>query len=210
MRTRIKICGITNLADLRVAVAAGADALGFNLFAGSPRYVTTDVCASLVREVPALVTTVGLLVNPDRMYVSEILRQVPFSVLQFHGDEDDAFCASFGRSFLKAIRVGRETDIEAEVARFPSASALMLDAKVDGIWGGTGHQLDWSRVPRLEVPVVLAGGLSPANVAAAMRQVRPYAVDVSSGVEAGYGRKDPALVHAFVAAVERADEEIYD
>lgn len=208
MRTRIKICGITNEADLAATVDAGADAIGFNLFAGSPRFVETDLAGKLVRQVPAFVTTVGLFVNAEAAHVNDVCSRVPFDLLQFHGDETDEFCREFNRPFMKVIRVGEDTDIEASIAAFPNASAIMLDTMVKGVFGGTGTRFDWGRVPRSGQRMVVAGGLDDQNVAEAIKMVRPFAVDVSSGVEAEKGRKDHGRIRAFAAAVARADEEL--
>jgi phosphoribosylanthranilate isomerase len=204
-RTRVKICGITDLQDLRCAVAAGVDAVGFNTYPGSARYVDGDRLESLVRHTPAFVSTVALFVNPTSEAVNRLIRAVPVSLLQFHGDEEDAFCASFGLPFIKAIAVDATVDVAARAACFPSASALLLDTRVEGIRGGTGQRFDWTLVPRLDQPVIFAGGLSAANVAELIEAVHPYAVDVSSGVEASRGRKDPARMEAFMRAVRQAN-----
>lgn len=206
MRTRVKICGITNEADLYSAAATGADAVGFNMLAASPRYVAPELAEGLLSKVPAFVTTVGVFVNHSAEEVSLACTQAPFDVLQFHGDEDDDFCERFGRPFIKVIRVDENTDIAAEAKRFPGCAALMLDAKVDGAYGGTGEVFEWRRVPALSKPIILAGGLNADNVERAIGLVRPWAVDVASGVEATPGKKDPGKLEAFCAAVERADE----
>lgn len=207
MRTRVKICGITNEIDLRDAISAGADAVGFNMYKGSPRYVDRELAGALVSQTPPMVTTVGLFVNHSEAEVRATCDAAPFDVLQFHGDESDEFCAQFQRRFLKALRVGPETDIAAEAGRFPSCSAYLLDTLVEGAFGGTGSAFDWRALPVLPKPVVLAGGLDANNVAGAIGLARPWAVDVSSGVEAAAGRKDRKKIEAFISAVRRADGE---
>lgn len=204
-RTRIKICGLTRPEDVRDAVTAGADAVGFVFYAPSPRYVPPQRAADLAALVPPFVTRVGLFVNADPVEVRQVLASVPLELLQFHGDEDDAYCAQFGRPFIKAARVRPETNLLEFATRFPSARALLLDAFVDG-YGGGGKTFDWRLIPpSLPLPLILSGGLSAANVAQGIAGVRPWAVDVSSGVEASKGIKDVALIKAFVAAVAAAD-----
>ncbi len=203
MRVRIKICGITCLEDGLAAIAAGADALGFNFYAGSSRVIRPDACAALIAQLPPLVTRVGLLVNPSAQELAAILSQVPLDVLQFHGEETAALCRSAGRPYIKAANVGPDFDMQQLQREFPDAQAFLLDAYVPGQHGGTGQTFDWQRWPaQADRPLILAGGLNPENVAAAIRATRPYAVDVSGGVEGAVrGRKDPAKVQAFCAAV---------
>lgn len=202
---RSKICGITRLEDALAAVAAGADAIGLVFYAKSPRAVSVSQAQAIVRALPPFVTTVGLFVNASRCEVAETLDAVPLDLLQFHGDEDCAACEGHGRPYMKALRVKAGDDVAAEVRAFPSAQAVLLDAYVPGIPGGTGEAFDWDLVPpHLPKPVVLAGGLTPQNVAAAIARVRPYAVDVSGGVELAKGIKDAAKVQAFIQAVRHA------
>ena len=208
MSTRIKICGITRPEDAACCVAHGADALGFVFYPSSPRYVAPTAAARLVGSVPPFVTRVGLFVNAPAAEVRAVLDAVPLDLLQFHGDEDAAYCASFGLPYLKAARVRPGLDLLEYAARFPSARAILCDAFVDG-YGGGGKTFDWSLVPQgLSLPMVLSGGLSPDNVAEAIRALRPAAVDVSSGVELGKGVKDHAKIAAFIAEVRAADESI--
>jgi phosphoribosylanthranilate isomerase len=204
--TRIKICGITREQDLLAAVAAGADALGFVFYDKSPRNISEQRAAELMRAVPPFVTSVGLFVDPTAEMVREVLAQVPLDVLQFHGDESPQFCAQFGRPYLKAIRVRPGVDLVECAARYAAAQGLLLDAYVQGVQGGTGKSFDWGLIPReLPLPVILSGGLHAGNVAEAVRTVRPYAVDVSSGVEAEKGIKDAAKVAAFIKEVKSVE-----
>ena len=205
MRTRIKICGLTRSADVADVVAAGVDAIGLVFYPPSPRAVSLELARELVRGVPPFVSVVGLFVNEDPGRIAEIAAEVPLSLLQFHGDESPQDCERFGRPYLKAARMRPGLDLVDYASRFRTASALLLDAFVEG-YGGGGHTFDWSLIPKeLPLPMVLSGGLSPANVADAIRAVRPMAVDVSSGVESAKGIKDRALVEAFVAGVRNAD-----
>lgn len=204
-RTRIKICGLTRPQDVLDAVAAGADAIGFVFYPPSPRAVSIAQARELCALLPPFVTSVGLFVNEDAARIREVLAEVPLGVLQFHGEEDAAFCASFGRAYLKAARVRAGFDLLNYAARYPGACGLLVDAWVDG-YGGGGEVFDWSLLPGpCPVPLVLAGGLNAANVGEAVRRVRPWAVDVSSGVEAAKGIKDRSLMEAFVAGVRDAD-----
>ncbi|MGC3965218.1 MAG: phosphoribosylanthranilate isomerase [Rhodocyclaceae bacterium] len=204
-RTRIKICGLTREADVAAAVRAGADAIGFVFYAKSPRAVDIERARALCRIVPAFVSTVGLFVNEDPGRVREVLAEVPLSLLQFHGDERAADCERYARPYIKAARVMPGLDLVDYAAGFPSASGLLLDAFVEG-YGGGGQTFDWSLIPAgLSLPLILSGGLHPKNVEQAVRQVRPWAVDVSSGVEQGKGIKDAALIEAFISGVRNAD-----
>jgi phosphoribosylanthranilate isomerase len=204
-RTRIKICGITREQDLNAAAAAGADALGFVFYPPSPRYVEPARAAALVRRVPPFVTRVGLFVNADVAAVRATLAAVPLDILQFHGDETAEYCERFGKPYLKVARMRPGLDLLEYARTYPSAAGLLLDAYVEA-YGGAGQTFDWSLIPRsLPLPIVLSGGLTTENVASAVRGVRPWAVDVSSGVEAAKGIKDADKIAAFVAAVKNAD-----
>ncbi|MBK9351476.1 MAG: phosphoribosylanthranilate isomerase [Sulfuritalea sp.] len=207
-RTRIKICGITREEDLDAAVAAGADALGFVFYAQSPRHVSPQRAARLVARVPAFVKTVGLFVNESTDVVAEVLNEVPLDLLQFHGDEDAGYCAAFRRPWIKAARVKQGFDL-LEYARCfagaPGIAGLLLDAHVEG-YGGGGQAFDWALIPpSLPLPMILSGGLNPGNVGEAIRRVRPWAVDVSSGVERAKGIKDMRKISEFIAGVRDAD-----
>jgi phosphoribosylanthranilate isomerase len=205
MRTRIKICGLTRSQDVLDAVRAGADAVGFVFYPPSPRAVSLQQARELCALLPPFVTSVGLFVNEAPERVRKILAEVPLDLLQFHGDEDPAYCESFGRPYMKAARVRAGFDLLNYAARYPGACGLLVDAWVDA-YGGGGEVFDWNLLPESNsVPLVLAGGLNAANVGEAIRRVRPWAVDVSSGVEAGKGIKDRVLMEAFVAGVQEAD-----
>ncbi|MDH4569455.1 phosphoribosylanthranilate isomerase [Pseudomonas sp. BN414] len=196
---RIKICGITRIEDALAAVAAGADAIGFVFYAKSPRAVTPAQAGAIIAALPPFVTTVGLFVDMPRAELTQLLKEVPLDLLQFHGDESPADCGGYGRPYIKALRVKPGDDVAAAIARYPEASGVLLDTYVAGTPGGTGEAFDWSLVPRNAAkPVILAGGLTPENVGDAVRQVRPYAVDVSGGVEASKGIKDAAKIQAFI------------
>lgn len=198
---RVKICGITRVEDALAAAAAGADAIGLVFYAGSPRAVGVEQARAIIAALPPFVTTVGLFVDAGRDELAHILASVPLDLLQFHGDESAEQCEGFGRPYIKALRVRAGDDIVARVADYPSAQGILLDAYVEGVPGGTGEAFDWSLIPqRLSKPLILAGGLRPDNVAAAVAQVRPYAVDVSGGVEASKGIKDAQKVGAFIRA----------
>ena len=204
MNTRIKICGFTRGEDLQAAVAAGADAIGLVFYPSSPRYVDVVRAAELARVVPPFVTIVGLFVNADPATIRQTLAAVPIHLLQFHGDEDEAFCRQFDRPYIKAARVKPGFDLVQYAGRFASAQAILLDAFVEG-YGGGGKVFDWKLIPLdLGKPIILSGGLDAGNVADAIARVRPAAVDVSSGVESGKGIKDAEKIREFVAAVRAA------
>jgi len=199
MRTRTKICGITNVEDALCAVDAGADAIGLVFYDLSPRCVEIEQAAKIQKALPPFVTTVALFVNPELDLVESVIEQVKIDVLQFHGDETPAFCEQFSRPYFKALRMKEGIDLYAECERYDSAQALLLDAYKPGVPGGTGETFDWARIPKdLSKAVILAGGLEPGNVAEAIEQVQPYAVDVSGGVEAKKGFKDAEKVIQFV------------
>jgi phosphoribosylanthranilate isomerase len=201
--TRIKICGITREQDLRAVMDNGADAFGLVFYEKSPRHVGLQQARSILLAAKPFVTAVGLFVNPSVDYVREVLAQVSLDVLQFHGEEPPEFCAQFGKPYLKALRVKIGVDLVQYAIRYAGAQGLLLDAYIEGTHGGTGESFDWSLIPSdLPLPLILSGGLHAGNVAEAIKQVRPYAVDVSSGVEAAKGIKDAAKVAAFIKAVE--------
>jgi phosphoribosylanthranilate isomerase len=207
-RTRIKICGITRTEDLDAAVAAGADAVGFVFYPPSPRFLSPEVAANLARQAPPFVTRVGLFVNAEATTVRATLAQVPIDLLQFHGDEDAHYCEQFGRPYIKAARVKPNStrgDLLEFARAFPGAQGLLLDAWVEA-YGGAGQSFDWSLIPEsLPLPLVLSGGLHAGNIVDAVVKTRPWAVDVSSGVELSKGIKDAEKIAAFIAAVRMAD-----
>ena len=204
--TRIKICGITRVEDALAAAHSGADAIGLVFYERSPRHVSIAQAAQLAAALPPFVSAVGLFVNAEAALVREVLSRVPLDLLQFHGDESPEFCAQFARPYIKAIRVKAGVDLLQCASAFRSAKGLLLDAHVEGMPGGTGATFDWTLIPeQLPLPIILSGGLNAENVAAAVGQVRPYAVDVSSGVEAGKGIKDAAKIARFIQEVKRAD-----
>jgi phosphoribosylanthranilate isomerase len=206
MRVKAKICGITRAADARAAVEAGCDALGFNFHRGSPRYVTPASAKDIVATVPPFVTCIGLFVDTAPDEARRIATEVGVTILQFHGDEPDDVCAAAGFPYIKAIRMSSDTNFDCVEAQYPRASALMLDAAKPGLHGGTGTTFDWSMWPRRAgKPLILAGGLTPNNVAEAIALTRPYAVDVASGVEGDVkGRKDAQKIADFMREVRRA------
>jgi len=202
MPVRVKICGITNLEDALLAAEAGADALGF-VFAPSPRQVTPEAAAAIIRELPPFVTTVGLVVDQDPRPILEVC---PVDVVQFHGSEPPETVAAYRRRALKAFRIRAEEDLDA-LSCYEDAGAFLLDAYVPGVAGGTGHRFPWSlavTAKRFGKPVIVAGGLTPENVAQCVETTEPAGVDVSSGVEATLGRKDASLVRDFIAAAREA------
>lgn len=202
---RSKICGITRIEDALVACEAGADAIGLVFYAKSPRAVTAQQARAIMARLPPFVTTVGLFVDMPLGDLAVILETVPLDLLQFHGEESPATCEAPGRPYIKALRVRPGDDIGALIQPYAGAAGILLDTFVAGIPGGTGEAFDWSLVPSdAAKPIILAGGLTPDNVGAAIAQVRPYAVDVSGGVEAAKGIKDAHKVRAFVNAVRAA------
>ncbi|MFC3283785.1 phosphoribosylanthranilate isomerase [Litchfieldella rifensis] len=199
-RTRVKICGLTREVDIDAAVAAGADALGFVLWPGSKRALDERRLAELSARVPAFVTRVGLFVDQDAALIERV--SVHLDLLQFHGEESPDFCAGFARPWIKALRMRDGLDLHAAARAYEGAGALLLDAYRPGVPGGTGETFDWSRIPAsLAKPVILAGGLTPANVAQAIHAVRPFAVDVSGGVERSPGIKDATRIDEFLRQV---------
>lgn len=201
---RIKICGITRVEDAVAAAEAGADAIGLVFYAPSPRAVDARQAARIVAALPPFVTTVGLFVDAEPNEVREVLTQVPLDVLQFHGDETDAYCRQFGRPYLKAVRVQSAEQLADVAARWPGASGILLDSYKPGVPGGTGEVFDWRLVPvSRDWNLVLAGGLTASNVHQAISEMRPWAVDVSGGVEASKGIKDVEKINAFVQEVKR-------
>ncbi|OUS35355.1 N-(5'-phosphoribosyl)anthranilate isomerase ['Osedax' symbiont bacterium Rs2_46_30_T18] len=206
MISRVKICGITRLQDAQEAIAAGASALGFVFYGPSPRYIDPESAANIIAALPPFITTTALFVDEDPKRVSSIVAQTQIDLLQFHGAEDENYCRQFNTPFIKALRVQESTDIAAAVASYPSARALLLDTYVKGVPGGTGAVFNWQLIPeQLRPQIILAGGLDATNVAAAIGALRPFAVDVSGGVEAQKGIKCTDKIRAFMAEVGRVN-----
>ncbi len=201
MKTRVKICGITRRQDAEFAIENGADALGLVFYPASPRAVTIAQAKEIVAKLPPFVTIVALFVDAEPEQVQACLNMLPIDVLQFHGDESPEYCEQFGKTYLKAIRMRKEVDLELLTKQYASASALLLDSYQAGVPGGTGQVFDWSMIKKIDKPVILAGGLNIDNVAMAIKQVQPYAVDVSGGVEQAKGIKDNQKISAFMQEV---------
>ncbi len=205
VRTRVKICGITRVEDALIAVAQGADAIGLVFYPPSPRYVTPAQAAEIVNALPAFITVVALFVDASRADVEAVLSQVNIDLIQFHGQETADECRQYGKSYMKAIRVKSDTNLVQYTTKYSDAKALLLDTYAEGVPGGTGQVFDWTIIPKnLSKPIVLAGGLDAENVEQAIRQVKPYAVDVSGGVEFKKGIKDAAKIAAFMRGVSNA------
>lgn len=202
---RVKICGITRVEDGLACAQLGADAIGLVFYAPSPRNVEITQARAIMQALPPFVSTVGLFVDAEPGQVQAVLRELPLDILQFHGQESPEYCAQFGRPYLKALRVKPGMNLVEYAVSFAGAKALLLDAHVEGVVGGTGQTFDWSLIPQdIDLKVILSGGLTPDNVAAGIRAVRPAAVDVSSGVESSKGIKDAALIAAFMQGVRNA------
>lgn len=203
-RTRVKICGLTRPEDALAAARLGADAVGLIFYPPSPRGVDIETARKVRRALPPYVTVVGVFVDPQADFVERAIREVSLDLIQFHGNESPEFCQACGRPYIKAVRVREDTDLHQLARRYAGAQALMLDSFEPGKPGGTGKSFDWDLVPRdLELPVILAGGLTPDNVASAVASVSPFAVDANGGVEASPGIKDHAKIEAFIREVNR-------
>ncbi|MFV8571048.1 phosphoribosylanthranilate isomerase [Marinobacter sp. SBS5] len=203
MTTRVKICGLTRVEDVEAAVACGADSVGLVFYERSPRAVSVEQAKELAAAVPAFVTVTGLFVNPTSDYVKSVLEVVPLDLLQFHGDETPEFCDSFGRRWIKAIRVRSSEQISEAYSTYNKAVGLLVDAWDPNRYGGTGQSFNWQLIPQQRpIPLILAGGLSSANVARAIEEVRPWAVDVSGGVELSKGIKDATKLSVFCKEVQ--------
>jgi phosphoribosylanthranilate isomerase len=206
MRTRIKICGITRVEDALAAVQHGADAIGLVFYPPSPRAVSVKQASNIVAALPPFITVVGLVVDASRATLRALLEAVRIDLLQFHGDEQPTDCEGHGRPWMKAVRMREGVDLTAIEQMYRGASGLLLDTYQAGQPGGTGRQFDWERIPaKMASRITLAGGLNPDNITLAIRQVRPYAVDVSGGVETSKGIKNAEKIAAFIAGVNRGD-----
>ncbi len=204
MQTRIKFCGLTRQLDVQQAVALNVDALGFVFVKASAREIDIDTAISLVSHVPPFIIKVGLFMNAQVADVENVIKHVKLNLLQFHGDEDEAFCAQFDMPYIKAVPMASTSSVEDFCGRYATATAFILDSHAQGQMGGSGEKFAWSEIPKnLNKPIILAGGLTVDNVAEAIRVVRPYAVDVSSGIETSKGIKDPAKMEQFIKEVHR-------
>lgn len=202
MSVRVKICGITRIEDALCAVESGADAIGFVFWSQSSRYVTPEQAGRISERIPAFIHTVGVYVDPTPDWVMETAAIAKLSLLQFHGNEKPEFCTQFSLSYIKAIRVREDTDLLQYSSEYKTAKGLLLDTYAKGMPGGTGHVFDWDLIPEhMPLPVILSGGLSVENVASAIKRIRPWAVDVSSGVEVSKGIKDEQKISAFMRGV---------
>jgi phosphoribosylanthranilate isomerase len=202
-RTRVKVCGICTADDAVAAVSAGADAIGMVFYPKSPRHISVSTAKYITSSLPPFVSAVGLFVNSSFQDVSDVLAEVQLTLLQFHGDEDESFCNSFKLPYIKALRVKAGSDLRQECRQYQSARGILLDSYKKGLPGGTGETFDWDVIPDdLPLPVILAGGLDGNNVEQAISTVKPWAVDVSSGVEESPGKKDPLKIVQFIKAVE--------
>ncbi len=209
--TRIKICGITNAEDACAVVAGGADAIGLVFFPNSPRSVSVDLARQIVAVVPPFVEIVALFVDEPAASIERILAAVPINLIQFHGQESSGFCQQFSRPWIKSVRVRSGLDLASVCRDYSAARGLLLDSWQEGVPGGTGKTFDWQLAQgKTPLPVILAGGLHAGNVGAAIRALRPAAVDLSSGVERAPGLKDAAKIRQFIAAVRAVDEELDD
>lgn len=203
-RTRVKVCGLTRPEDAQAAARFGADAVGLIFYPPSPRGVDIEAARKVRKVLPPFVTVVGVFVDPQADFLEQAIREVTLDLVQFHGGEPPEFCQGCGRPYVKAVRVRRGVDLHQVARRYSSARALMLDSYEPGKHGGTGKTFDWSLIPRdLELPFILAGGLTPENVAEAVAEVSPFAVDANGGVEASPGIKDHAKIEAFIREVNR-------
>jgi phosphoribosylanthranilate isomerase len=202
MRTRVKICGITRAEDAVAAARLGADAIGLVFYGKSPRVVDISQAQTIVRSLPPFVSIVGLFVDAVPDEIRRVLAAVPLDMLQFQGGESPEICRGYGRPYIKALHMRAGTDLVAMARPYDDAAGILVDTYVEGVPGGTGRSFDWSRLPaRLARPMILAGGLTPDNVAGAVAQARPWAVDVSGGVETSPGVKDAAKIAAFIRGV---------
>jgi len=201
MRTRVKICGITRRQDAEFSVEMGADALGLVFYAPSPRAVTIAQAQDIITGLPPFISIVALFVDAEPEEVTACLEALPIGLLQFHGNESPEYCEQFNHPYMKALRMREGIDLQSEVSRYSSASAILVDSYQAGVPGGTGQVFDWSMITDFNKPLVLAGGLDAANVAKAIKQVKPYAVDVSGGVEQAKGIKDNLKISDFMQEV---------
>lgn len=208
LRTRVKICGITRPQDAVAAARLGVDAIGLVFYAKSPRHVSIEQAQAICKSLPGFVSVVSLFMNADADQVKQVLQQVPIDLIQFHGTETADYCRAFGRPYIKAVGMADQTDLQTHLETYPDARGLLLDSHTTGAAGGTGETFDWDSIPEsMRRTIILAGGLNPGNVADAILKVRPYAVDLSSGVESAPGIKDAQLMTQLMNEVKRVDCE---
>lgn len=201
-RTRIKICGITNLQDAKVAIDEGVDAIGLVFCENSPRYINISRAKEIVENTTPFVNCVGLFVDAEKEYINNVLKEVALDTLQFHGQESEQACALYNKPYIKAIRMNKNINLSEEAEKYFSAHALLLDTYIEGLLGGTGIVFDWDLIPKdIAKPIILAGGLNASNVKDAIKKISPYAVDVSGGVEVEKGKKDPSKIKEFINEV---------
>ena len=201
-RTRIKICGITNLQDAKVAIDEGVDAIGLVFCENSPRYINISRAKKIVENTTPFVNYVGLFVDAEKEYINDVLKEVALDTLQFHGQESEQACALYNKPYIKAIRMNKNINLSEEAEKYFSAHALLLDTYIEGLPGGTGIIFDWDLITKeIEKPIILAGGLNASNVKDAIKKISPYAVDVSGGVEVEKGKKDPSKIKEFINEV---------
>ena len=205
-RTKIKICGVTSVEDAKLACSSGADAIGLNFYSESKRGLTVSEGSAIEVSLPPFVSKVGVFVNPSQSFVNKALETISFDFLQFHGSESVSFCESFSLPYIKAIPAQNSEQILQDLENYNSASAILLDTKVGARFGGTGESFDWKIAPKAKLPLIVAGGLNPQNVFEAVSLMRPFAVDVSSGVEKASIQKDFQMMREFVEQVRLADE----
>ncbi|MCK5881981.1 MAG: phosphoribosylanthranilate isomerase [Sinobacterium sp.] len=210
LNTRVKICGITSAADMLIACQAGADAIGLVFYEPSKRHVSIEQAASIAAQLPPFVQLVGLFVNAQKSYIEDVLKQVPLQLIQFHGEESAAFCESFDQDYIKAIAVKPDEDLVSIMNLHPKALGFLLDTYKAGVPGGTGETFDWGLFPSYPKPLILAGGLNANNVSDAIRRVRPYAVDISGGVEASAGIKSPDKLFAFIGNAKQTSNDDHE
>ena len=201
-RTRIKICGITNLQDAKAVIDEGVDAIGLVFCENSPRYINISRAKEIVENITPFVNCVGLFVDAEKEYINDVLKEVALDTLQFHGQESEQACALYNKPYIKAIRMNENINLSEEVEKYFSAHALLLDTYIEGLPGGTGIVFDWDLIPKdMAKPIILAGGLNASNVKDAIKKISPYAVDVSGGVEVEKGKKDPSKIKEFINEV---------
>jgi len=204
MQTRIKFCGLTREEDVQYAVTLGVDALGFVFVEKSARNVDIDTAARLIQNVPPFIVKVGLFMSAQSIHVEQVIKNVRLNLLQFHGDEEESFCNQFDMPYIKAVPMASVASLEEYCEQYNSATGFILDSHAQGQMGGSGEKFAWEKIPKtIKKPIILAGGLTVDNVAEGIRAVRPYAVDVSSGIEASKGIKDPVKMEQFIKEVHR-------